>query len=558
MKFTFEGSVTLRAGYDEETIWFDVVDTGPGIPEDNLKSIFERFQQVDDSMSRKAEGTGLGLAMVRELTEMHGGSVQVESEVGVGTSFHVEFPREPDVPEENRIQPGHESDRAKAAAANATGRESSRQTLLADVAGGRLASLEASADGAAVETAPEAPEGAYTVLIVEDNPDLRGFVSRSLAKTYKVYTAADGVFGFEAAKKYSPDLIVSDIMMPRMNGYQLCRLVRQDAELSRTPFILVTAKSGAEAVVEGLEIGADDYLTKPFDIRELDARISAHLRAVKLERSLGERDSRLAAIGQMTGSIVHDLRNPTQSIIGFAEVAQLVAAQEGRKQIAERLNPVINEAHRLGRMITEVLDFAKGGVSHLQCEPVHVKGFLDELAGPLGDLLKAWNIELVLAHVPDASLSVFIDRNRVQRVFENLVRNAREAIEQVREGTDERHIWVEVTSDADTARIRVTDDGPGIPEEMVATLFDAFATQGKANGTGLGLSTVRNLMKAHGGDVEVQPKSERGGASFLLTFPRSISRERRDRGTTRAAEPHRPSPSTPAGDASIDENASTN
>jgi len=285
--------------------------------------------------------------------------------------------------------------------------------------------------------------------------------------------------------------------------------------------ILATAKSGGDAVAEGLEVGANDYLAKPFEIRELKARVSAQLRTRRLEGNLNERESRLAAIGQMTSAIVHDLKNPLSSIIGFAEISrQDVLAGKETKMVIEDLEPVISEANRLSRMIAEVLDFARGSSSDLNLMPTELTVYLEMVCPPWKQKLAAMGIELILKHESGTNLLVQIDNDRMLRVIENLIRNAQEAIWSGDQSPIGKHIWITTSSDERSVALRIADDGPGIAEEVVTNLFKAFATGQKRTGTGLGLATVRNLVIAHGGEISVEAKGAEGGAAFLLKLPR--------------------------------------
>ncbi|MBM4312901.1 MAG: response regulator [Deltaproteobacteria bacterium] len=528
IKFTPDGGrITMRTAEEGGIIWFEVEDTGIGIPEDKLDAVFERFVQVDDKHNRRQEGTGLGLAMVKQLAKLHAGKVTVRSKLGQGTTFRVELPKEGSdskALERRRVVGRRHEDQisyARNMALISTAAEeksgTQQETLLADVLRSRFGDNRDIAD----RVRNSAPPDAHKVLVVEDNPDLRLFIATNLADDYQVELAKDGVEGLELAKRWVPDLIVSDIMMPRMDGYELTRQVRKDPSLSQVPVILATAKSGGDAVAEGLEVGANDYLAKPFEIRELKARVSAQLRTRRLERNLSERESRLAAIGQMTSAIVHDLKNPLSSIIGFAELTrQDVLSGKESAMVTQDLEPVISEANRLSHMIAEVLDFARGSSSELNLVPTELSGYLETVCLPMKQKLAAMGIELILQHESGISPLVNIDNDRMLRVIENLIRNAQEAIwAGGRDGRD-KHIWITTRSADRSVSIRIADDGPGIPPEMISNIFDAFATGKKRTGTGLGLATVRNLVIAHGGEITVEAKGAEGGAAFLFTLPK--------------------------------------
>ncbi len=532
IKFTPNGGrITIRAEEKDDFIWFEVEDTGIGIPEEKLDAIFERFHQVDDTANRTREGTGLGLAMVKQLAKIHAGKVSVRSRLGEGTTFRVELPKRPDsnLLERRRIIGRRREDQisyARTVALISAGIEekskSKKETLLSDV----MASQFGDHEEISQRIRSAAPPDAQKVLVVEDNPDLRIFIASNLADDFRVEMARDGVEGLELARRWAPDLIVSDIMMPRMDGYELTRQIRKDPSLSHVPVILATAKTGGEAVAEGLEVGANDYIAKPFELRELKARVSAQLRARRLERNLNERESRLAAIGQMTSAIVHDLKNPLSAIIGFAEIArQDIQTGKGAEMVTQDLEPVISEANRLSRMISEVLDFARGSSMDLNLIPTELPVYLEIVCQPLKQKLTTMGIELILRHDSGVDLRVKVDNDRLMRVFENLIQNAHEAILAGNQAPRGKHIWITTRGDERSVTVRIADDGPGIAAEMITSLFDAFATGKKRSGTGLGLSTVRNLVIAHGGEITVEPRSAEGGAAFLLNFPRITNHE---------------------------------
>jgi signal transduction histidine kinase len=305
--------------------------------------------------------------------------------------------------------------------------------------------------------------------------------------------------------------------MAGVDGLELCRRLKADPAFVATPVILLTARAGTDAVAEGLDAGADDYVVKPFALRELEARIAAHLRARETERQLHERESRLAAIGQMTSSVVHDLRNPLTLVKGYADLAHALAVRGGdAATIARELETVRSQSDRLRRMIEEILDFARGGAPRLAVETVAAAPFLDGVLQPLAADLRERGIEVGIDLRLDPALQVALDRDRIQRVIENLLTNAREALATWEQG---KRIAVRAWAEEGRLAIRVADSGAGLPEEAVEHLFEPFATNGKKQGTGLGLVTVRNLVQAHGGEVRVEAKAPEGGAAFTVLLP---------------------------------------
>ncbi|MDT8379840.1 MAG: ATP-binding protein [Desulfotignum sp.] len=522
IKFTpSHGTISLRAGTTKNNVWFEIQDTGIGIPEEKQKLIFERFLQVEDDYSRSNEGTGLGLAMVRELTLLHGGNLNLRSKAGEGSTFRIELPLEP-------LPPGN--DRRKTMGRRKSDRiigekwdkllnveiqkkvTTKKKTLLADINNGEYIK-------AAQNERKKGPSDAPKVLIVEDNPDLRAFIADNLSEKYFVERAENGRLGLDLARRMDPDLIVSDIMMPEMDGYEMCREIRKDPFLFDVPVILVTAKSGVAAIEEGLEIGANDYIPKPFEMRELKARIASQLKNRQLEKRLTERDTRLSAIGQMTSSIVHDLKNPLNTVIGFAQIARQDSEAIQEENISRNLDLVMESCSRLNRMIIEILDFAKGYAPRLNTEPVLLVPFLETTLTVHKDRLAQAGISMDTRYTGCEDVQVSFDSEKMNRVIENLIMNSKDAFFNANQEIPQKNIRVDTTCDKTGVVIRFSDNGPGIPEEIKASIFDPFTTTGKKTGVGLGLSTVRNIVASHSGTIEVKNDEKTGGAVFELIFP---------------------------------------
>ena len=262
-----------------------VSDTGTGIPAEEVAHVFDRFHQVDTSTTRRHEGTGIGLALTKELVTLHGGSIHVESEEGFGTTFIVRLPRGKDhfdpkdlLESETDIDSLPFEERAQ-----------SEDSEVAELAFDYDANTpESSAD----RSPPQ--ESAPTILIIDDNADVRAYLRSHLAPLYHVFEAADGVEGLARAREITPDLVISDVMMPKMDGVALCRALKQDEQLNHIPVILLTAKATDDSKIEGLTIGADDYIYKPFNAQVLLARVE---NLVEVRRTLRERFSGEVRIG---------------------------------------------------------------------------------------------------------------------------------------------------------------------------------------------------------------------------------------------------------------------
>ena len=286
-KFTLDGGIAVRVRQRDGRAVLSVEDTGIGIPPHELPHVFDRFHRIEGARGRTHEGTGIGLALVQELTKLHGGSVKVESTPGAGTAFTVTVP----------LGTAHlPSDRLRAErtrVSTATGALPYVEEALRWLPGGSPANgAPVGVEDTLLSEQPAvagAATGRARVLLVDDNADMREYVRRLLAPHYDVRTAEDGLAALEAMRTQKPDLVLSDVMMPRLDGFGLVRKVRADAEFARLPVILLSARAGEEASIEGLEAGADDYLTKPFSARELIARVTANLKMAELRRGFEQR-----------------------------------------------------------------------------------------------------------------------------------------------------------------------------------------------------------------------------------------------------------------------------
>ncbi|MCJ9669667.1 MULTISPECIES: ATP-binding protein [unclassified Neorhizobium] len=273
-KFTFEGEIriSVRLSDDGERVEIEIRDTGTGIAAEELPRLFERFHRIEGAKGRSFEGSGIGLALVQELVHLQGGEIRAESRLGEGTSFSISIPfGKAHIPSEQmRMSQPVESNTGR--------RQAFVDEAMSWLAAGDAAGAASILPAASTETAETlAPTG--HVLLADDNADMRAYVERLLSTSgFTVEAAADGEAALNAARLRRPDLIVSDVMMPGLDGFGLLSRIRADDDLRDLPLILLSARAGEEARLEGMRAGADDYLVKPFSARELVGRISASIR----------------------------------------------------------------------------------------------------------------------------------------------------------------------------------------------------------------------------------------------------------------------------------------
>ncbi len=258
-KYTLEGSITLRLFTNNENVILEVEDTGVGIPQKELPNMFERFHRVENVVGRSYEGTGIGLSLTKELVQLHGGSINVKSKEGQGSTFIVKIPfGKVHLPAEQTYE-------------TAQGLED----VVTDTYIEEASSLLENTDH--VHLTKGSANHTSTVLVVDDNADMRQHIQTLLQKHFTVLTAANGMEALHKVRSEKPSLVLSDIMMPIMNGIELLKAIKEDKQLNHIPVILLTARAGEESKIEGYQIGADDYLVKPFSAKELFARVDAQI-----------------------------------------------------------------------------------------------------------------------------------------------------------------------------------------------------------------------------------------------------------------------------------------
>lgn len=291
-KFTFTGEIAVSLQLLNNHVELAVKDTGIGIPAAEIPHMFERFHRVKGAQGRTFEGSGIGLSLVQELVQLHGGTIQVTSVEGEGSCFTVSIPRGSAHLPQDRIN----SDRTLASTAlGAIPYLEEALRWLPEEAGGQGSRGECEQESF-IFSPPSShlsPPSPARILLADDNSDMRDYVKRLLSQQYEVEAVPDGLAALSAVRQRIPDLVLTDVMMPGLDGFGLLQELRNDPQLRKVPIILLSARAGEEARVEGLEAGADDYLIKPFSARELLARVEAALKMARLREEAMQREQGL-------------------------------------------------------------------------------------------------------------------------------------------------------------------------------------------------------------------------------------------------------------------------
>lgn len=350
-KFTLRGEIEVRLEPADGQALLTVRDTGVGIPSEELPRMFQRFHRVEDNQGRTHEGTGIGLALVQELVKLHGGTVSVASVMGQGSTFRVAIPLG-----KAHLDPGRVGKAPEAGSTSATPAAFVEEALrwLPDQPKPDVDVPDHPGDGTfAYGSAAEADrlKTKSRILWADDNADMRAYVRRLLGDRFHVAAVSDGKAALDAARASKPDLVLSDVMMPRLDGFGLLRELRADPELREIPVILLSARAGEEARIESMEAGADDYLTKPFSARELVAVVESHLKLFRFRNEAAEalrradrNASRLASIVESSDDAIVS-KNLDGIIMSWNQGAERLFGYTAEEVIGKSINILIPPDH---------------------------------------------------------------------------------------------------------------------------------------------------------------------------------------------------------------------
>jgi signal transduction histidine kinase len=507
-KHTFEGGIAVALKWQGDHVDLVVSDSGVGIPESELPHLFDRFHRVKGAKSRTHEGTGIGLALVQELIRSHQGAVRAESREGKGSAFTVTLKTGRDHLDPERI--GAQRSQVSTATQAAAYVEEAEHWISSKP------SIPAAgvASSGLPQARPESGGARSRILWVDDNADMREYVGRLLSGRYDVTAVGDGVTALASARAQRPDLILTDVMMPGLDGFGLLRKLRAD-DLTRTvPVILLSARAGEESSVEGLEAGADDYLVKPFSARELLARVHTHLELAKLRRAWAmELEAANRELEAFSHSVSHDLRAPLWEIEGFASLLLEKHAEGMTPEALRLLNNVTAGTQRMNDLIERLLKFSQTMHQPLSMRPVNISGLVKEVLEELCPEHVDRRIEVKIGDLPEC----VGDLPLLRQVFLNLLSNSFKYT-----GRKEKPVVEVGCQQVEGERVYfVRDNGAGFNMENAERLFGIFQrlhSDDEFEGTGVGLSLVRRIVQRHGGRIWAHSEPDKG-ATFFFVLP---------------------------------------
>ena len=537
IKFTPKGGhITVSISIKNEQLLIKVKDTGIGISEKNMPLLFQKFRQIESASTRRFEGTGLGLSLVKEFAQLLNGDVSVTSALGEGSTFTVAF---------DMI--------------------GANPTDAAPIINGYLTKIQTYVQDHTLE--PQHPDasgrhGTSKVLIVEDNIELAQYIVSQLRTICQTRLAQDGDEALAAIDIWKPDLVLSDVMMPKRDGLSLCREVKGNPSTSKIPVVLLTALTHRDALLQGWQAGADEYLFKPFHPRELIARVETmldlsaerqrsedalRLANIDLELKVAERTSSLSKANEILKqsetaeraarleaehltrikdefliTLSHELRTPLVPIIGWIGLINSDVLDSAGT--AEALKTIERSARYELQLVEDLLDTSRiiSGKLIIEFHPINL---LDPLRAAIETVrltAEAKNIALNVSIPPGTLFMIRGEARRLQQVIWNLLGNA------IKFTPKDGRIDVRLTGDERQAEIEITDNGIGIRSEFLPHVFERFrqadsSTTRQFGGLGLGLALARQLVEAHGGRISVDSGGEGLGTTFRVQLPLSLS-----------------------------------
>ncbi len=367
------------------------------------------------------------------------------------------------------------------------------------------------------------PDSGASILVVDDTPaNLQVLVGMLKEHGHRVRPVLEGRLALRAAKAEVPDLVLLDINMPDMNGFEVCEQLKADPKLADTPVIFISGNTETVDKVRAFSVGGVDYVTKPFQMAEVEARVATHLELRRKRRELQESIEALRRLETLRDSlvhmVVHDLRSPLAAISACLEVIKWDAEEQHRQELAADVEMALHATRTIIRLVNSVLDVSKmeGTEMRLQLAPADMAAVARESVEELESLV---GTRQLVRDWPDEPVMAVVDRDVVARVLQNLLGNA------LKFTPTTGVVTIAVEANDDMVRMAVSDTGPGIPREYRERVFEKFGqveavSRGQRFSTGLGLTFCRLAVEAHGGRIGVDSEVGRG-STFWFVLPRN-------------------------------------
>ncbi|NQZ08207.1 MAG: DUF4154 domain-containing protein [Algicola sp.] len=544
IKFTVAGEVTVGAdvlGKKDlgEQVSVTVTDTGIGIAQDQFATIFDSFEQVEGHDQRQYSGTGLGLAVSKQLVELHGGSIGVKSTLGFGSTFSFSLPItgdaiQSDICTERAVARLHRLDYGTVLTPQQNGGNSIVQNSIGHKNSGQ-----------------NGDQSLFRILLVDDEPINRQVLLNHLSlQNYQLTEVTGGQEALDAIENQAPfDLVLLDLMMPKVSGYQVCKKLRETYPATDLVVIFLTAKNQVADLVQSFEVGANDYLSKPVSKYELLTRVETHLKFLDINRNLERKvfdrtnelvhAEKMASLGTLTAGVAHEINNPTNFV--HVSTQNLMADLENFQQFLFKLagedaeQAILDSFNQRFKPMYQHLATIKDGTQRIQLIVKDLRAFTQLDAADHKTVVITECLQSTINLVKTKNNSVakfsteFVDAPKLlcypaqlNQVFMNLIVNACDAIRaKLRQQKDDTPGQVIGGCRVVDEHIEITvkDDGCGMNEQTKKKLFEPFyTTKDVGEGTGLGLSISYGIVQKHGGELSVESVLGEGSV-FKLTLP---------------------------------------
>ena len=537
IKFTpSSGTIEVKVVFENGVLRMTVEDTGVGISPDVLPRIFERFWQVDTSSTRKFQGAGIGLSLVRSLTEAMDGRVSVDSELGRGTTFAIHLPAEVATQEMTAVSEedsplqdgGNIADLHRRAALSIPGKMAPRPVRAG------LSASQVLGPKIGIRSSGALP----LVLIADDEPDIRRFLRMQL-ENVEVIEASDGAEALELARLHRPQLALLDHMMPEMDGVEVCRRIRENHTTRGMAVIILTARADEATKLSALQAGANDFLTKPFSTAELALRLENQIAMARVRREMVDlnaelhraleqikekevlmlRNEKLSALGRMSAGIIHEINNPlnyANAGLHALETFTPLVPEKDRPDFADILTDVREGVARVSQIVIDLRKFTRDDMVIVDdADLAEIIGRSRRMVGHQVGSEIEFNLKS-----PNHAL-VRGNANQLVQVFINFFQNSIDAIHTriADHGGGKGQIDVTIDPAGEGWLVTIHDNGIGIPAENLQQIFDPFFTsKDVGKGMGLGLSITHQILQAHRTIVEVDSRPCEF-TRFRIVFP---------------------------------------